>query len=313
MSRSATIAIGALAVGCFSAHAAECEVRFGAVETANYSSSGFNVFSNSNPAEDWTIELEKVTSADCDLVLTVSSSTPSGTSFRSVSNGAGGEVRYTIASSQNLNDKLPDAAEPGLRSGFLLNSASIGSSRHQVTLYFAPDDPELQASSLSSGTYTDQLYLRLYKSDAGVFELLDERPVSLTIPVASVQEVRVALSDLSFDEASPEAIVNFGELSEGEMQTAFIKVRSTERYSITLDSDHDWSLAGDHESRVPYQVYVNQQLQSTRGDLITVVDAGSTTDSFGDSHEIEFKIEEVRNKAAGKYEDQIVIRVIPFE
>jgi len=288
--------------------ATPCEARFPAAETVVYAAhaGGFDPFAAETPLEEARIALADV-SADCALVLTVyDQSLPTGAPRFTLRKS--GEVGLALELFEDAAARLPvtNLETPGAIGAYRLPDGA-----REAEIFFRPvTSPDAR---LSAGNYAANLTLRLFTAGAGESRLLDETTLSVEAPVATIRDVRIALTETPFDTAHGTATLDFGALETGETGAAFLSVRSTERYSLSLESDQDWALASEDGGRVPYALSIDDRRLALADNPERLNRAGAPTGAEGAPHRIDVTIGETGGQPAGEYEDAILIRVTPVD
>jgi hypothetical protein len=308
-------AVMCLGVLCAAPAAAEdCAARVVAVENTTYTvgGGGFDIFARSIDAERLTIALEGAAAADCQLAVTLSSDVPGGSTARLMTSTAGDRFPFIVTTDSAGQVRLEDSAIVTPNSAVRVGELVAGQ-RQSVDLYFAPAAGDQDLDRLRSGLYAAPLVARVYSTAGGTTRLLHEYAFPLTIPVKSVQEVRVSSRPSTFDEATRSALVDFGELESGETANAYVQVRSTSAYDLAFNSAEGWRLRSAQGGEVGYTTMLDLQPLRAAGNDATGTGRPAPTGRAGQEHELTFQVGATAAQPAGEYRDTILVRVIPIE
>lgn len=281
--------------------AAACEARFERVSEPRFSAAGYNIFAEQPLRGEARLVVERVAADLCQVIVTLFSGGIGGRQLTS----AWGALNYQIFEDSSRPRLLANVQAP--QSSGVLTAVLRGETR-ELTLDMLLKIPAGQ--TVHAGTYSDIVTASLY--DAKTLRLLDQATISLTVPVPARAEVTVSASSTHPSFAKTYATLDLGTLETGETGTAYIFVRSTSDYTVSLASENGGKLRRQRGGwMISYALTVDGapvRLTSTPQRVLTA--PGPTN---GDAHELEVTVGDVSRKRAGRYTDLLRIMVSVVE
>ena len=182
----------------------------------------------------------------------------------------------------------------------------------EVTVEFLVEVPPGQLAR--SGAYDGTITLTLYDDVTDLLE--DRQSFSLGVDVYRQADVSVSTTSPAFNLARTFETVDFGTLESGEIQNAFVTVRTTDNFAITLESENNWRLAhvgGVDLGTIDYSVSINgNRVGLAPGEVEAAAGLGPTGGA-GRAFDVAFQIGNVDRRRAGRYEDLVTVTVVPQE
>lgn len=195
------------------------------------------------------------------------------------------------------------------------NNVNIASNATDVRTLYALYHVNDFNSPVVSGSYP--VDVMIYMGDP---TLVASGVGSIGTTVSSVADLSVANTNTDYGSGSASITVDFGSLTQGEQQTFYALVQSTNSYSFDIASDNDFVLEGSNTAgsgftnTIDYTMTMNGVSISPLVEPVTVTPAGGVngaTNSTGRSHPVVMTIGDVTNKVAGTYTDTLTLTVTP--
>ncbi|MBW4936626.1 hypothetical protein [Marinobacter sp. F4206] len=216
--------------------------------------------------------------------------------------GANGKIQYRLKDQSGRNLETRGASRV---SGKEVLSRRLGSS----LILQAFLDP---GSFVPPGVYLDNLSITAFSNGEAVAQVeadlfLEVRP-----------EANISLTGSSSGGFSSRAggSLNFGRLKEGKERFAFLFVRSNVDYGLTVSSENNGYLVHRSESgpdgRISYSAWLDQALLDLTS-RSTIRRADMTPAFRSRPHKLTARINEVKGKLAGDYQDVILVEVVFLE
>ncbi len=154
------------------------------------------------------------------------------------------------------------------------------------------------------GTYSGQVMVRLFRTDSGIHELIQESPLIILAPVASVLKV----SSQDFPQGTRETTIDLGDLSRAARREIDFNIMSNAQVSVAFQSANRGKLAhGAGAPAIAYNVAFG-------GENIDLSGAGSSgrinyaPKAQESAVPVEIRVPAPRGlPAAGQYSDQLTI------
>ena len=229
--------------------------------------------------------------------------------------GLGGPASATLDYAVTLPGSLATIVDDQIEIGRPPNAVavSIPGGRTQI-VNLALQIPPRQV--VPSGGYSDTVLVRIL--DASEMSVVAEQSLEL------VTQVRSAMSVLLFDgnvgaASSVEAgtqnrRLDFGSLEEGEQASLTILVQSNDEYALRFSSTKGgalWHTVRGAADQIGYSAsFGGRALDLASGEAL--VNGWSATGLGGVSQPLNVRIGQVGGARAGRYEDDIVITVLPM-
>lgn len=215
--------------------------------------------------------------------------------------GDGRRTPYSLSNLFGNYDATPVAGRSQRRPG-----------QRQVVL--APRGQQVvrvQLEIADEGITGDGLYSQHMQVEAQTADGMAIAGRQLVVGVEVLPSATLGLSG-AFRLNNGRASVNLGELNEGVAQVPLqLRVQSTRRYILTLESQHNGRLQLDETDwSVPYQLVVGGQsveLSAGRGEVRAANAVGARRDSLP----LQFRIGDVSDRRAGTYSDVISVSIAP--
>lgn len=182
----------------------------------------------------------------CEFFLTAQLLSAGGEN--ALTNGTG-RLIYDLRSGTNGPSLLSDqfGGSPGNRL-----QAQLGGSRNAASVLVSLSVPPSQR--VSSGAYTGQVMIRLFREVSGSPELVAEWPLSIVVPVRA----RLRITSDEFGPGMSVANIDLGELSSGARRETTFEVSSNAPIDMALRSANGGKLQHNlSRAAIPYRVRVN--------------------------------------------------------
>lgn len=297
------------------AASAQCAASLETLQDVRYQTVGgaIDPFAAALPVEVFQLTAEAADPSACALVLAVQSFGATEAGVRTLRHASGAQMSYRLYEDASATTLVRNTQTPGAGDLIALTPRPNATPSHGIELYFGPAAPDAVSAPLVAGLYEDRLSLRLYDISGGAPVLVDEAEMGIGLEVPAVQDVRVALSEVAFDQGLTRTTLDFGELETDETAEAFVQVRSTTRYSLSLQSEQGWRLVSAEGGAVTYALSLDGTPVETGAAEAVFADIGSDTSAQGASHRLDFVIGETRTQPAGDYRDLLTIRALPVQ
>jgi spore coat protein U-like protein len=169
------------------------------------------------------------------------------------------------------------------------------------------------AKDIREGMYTSRVRVFLYNLGGKTPEYLDDSEFTLTTQIPS--SMLIGYNSLSA--GTDRVIMDFGDLTSNEQQTATIMVRANRDFSMRLTSQNGGILrlkegggaAPAGADTIPYTLLLNGQKATLSSGQITVINNGRATGANGRAYPLSVTIGEVTQKLAGEYQDTLTLTV----
>lgn len=171
------------------------------------------------------------------------------------------------------------------------------------------------SQTVPAGVYTQTVLVRLI--DANDLSVISERSIELVSGVPSAMSILLFDGGIPATSTTPggtrQRTLDFGTLQDGEQAGVTVLVQSNEPYEVRFSSAHSGAL--EHVTRgssdkVPYiATFGGRELNLTSGE--TVISESAATGVAGLSRPLNVRIGQVGTARAGRYEDELVITVLP--
>lgn len=167
--------------------------------------------------------------------------------------------------------------------------------------------------SLSGGTYTDNIQIRVFSLDNNNDHTAEEvQPFSVNLLVNTTMEISLVDEGGIHNASSTAKILNFGNLATNQEMGADITVSSNTAYQVRLSSLNNGNLKRGTQT-LAYQLRVNNvaySMSSSASSPVSVA-TGSATGSNPARYNVKVKITgATTGLVAGDYEDTITITAI---
>lgn len=235
------------------------------------------------------IELDIVSSGECSLSLSVAT-TQTGMK------GGRNNLSYYIEDSHG-NRIVADGSR----------RIAVRSKQGDGITKFFTHTPSGQ--NVAPGDYYEEARFQLYDSDV----LIDEIIINISaavFPQAVISVAKSRTSGLTFNDGT---VLNFGNLTTGSRQSAFVFVRSNTHYSLLLESENAGRLINTTAAGTPQYIDYTAWLDRRRLNLNPRDDIHFRRNETLDSvrpHELTVEIGQITDKVAGEYHDLLTINVI---
>lgn len=167
--------------------------------------------------------------------------------------------------------------------------------------------------SLTGGTYTDNIQIRVYSRDNNGNLLLEEvQPFSINIIVPVNMAVSIVDEGGSHNASSTAKVLNFGNLATNQEMGCDIMVSSSTAYQVKLSSLNNGVMKRS-TSTLAYQLRVNNTPYSLTSSASTPVTVGSGAANGSTPARFNVKVKitgATTSLPAGDYEDTITITAI---
>ncbi|NQV81102.1 MAG: spore coat protein U domain-containing protein, partial [Alphaproteobacteria bacterium] len=264
---------------------AACDLRLGTVPQFRWQGegSGYNPFDATTYNQEGKIDVRN-RSGSCQYFVTVSEGNSSN--FSRYMTQGGSRLNYNIyddVSQSNVLKDLPTASVNEVISGAF-------SAADTQRLTYAVSIPPGQ--TLPSGTYRDQVKLRLYEGTLASNKFVASKTLRLRSGLPKVAEVSVVPTGSPFDEGATAYTVSFGVLQEGERERFDLLARSNAGYRILMSSGNRGVLerTGGASGVVPYTMTIDGRLVDLSRQSVTVATKNGVTGLGGDRFTIEVDI-----------------------
>jgi spore coat protein U-like protein len=298
----AVLAIAGAGLSAASARAQSCDASFAGVENLTFQSRSYDVYRTDDLTGNGEIRVVRTGDAPCQIAVALKSDSPGERELR----GPAGALVYSIREDSANGITLANTDRPAAN-GTLKASLS---DRDAVAFPLVLRLPAEQ--TVPAGQYNDTVTAYLY--DLSNLRQLDRRTFTPSVRVDARADVSVSASTPGFDIASTFTTLDLGELRTGERAQAFVTVRSTSDYELSLASDNGARLRreGGGET-IDYQASLDGSSVQLTKTARTVERGRGPTARDGRSYRLEVRIGSVDRKRAGTYSDRIRIRVEPLD
>ncbi|MGO4409637.1 MULTISPECIES: hypothetical protein [unclassified Brevundimonas] len=299
----------ALSLVSAQAHAA-CRLSLDPIETVNLMGAGgaaYDAFERSTYQTDFSVMIRNDGEDDCSGYLSLQNG-----DGRAVLRGYGGDtLDYRLTSSSGQSDLVSPQSETPSPANAVPFSLTPG--RVQVLGFSVRISPN---QIVPSGVYDTTLLVRAFDTENGM--LVVERPARLATTVRSAMTILLFEGGIPASSARDDAGVrtrqlDFDTLQEGEQANLRVLVQSNDGYAISFRSLNGGALWHENlgrASQIPYAV--------TFGGAKVALGTGETrTSSFratemsGATDTLNVRIGRIGAARAGRYSDEITIRVVP--
>lgn len=297
---SAILALSALPAAAQTAPApgspAACRLRID-TSASNWIIRGFDPFGNSARTAVFDLTFINEGEQDCTFVpVFVLDQEAFG-----LQSGDGRRTPYSLSNLYGNYDATPVAGRTQRRPG----------QRDVVVAPHGQQVVRVQFEIADESITGDGLYTQHMQVEAQAADGMAIAGRQLVVGVEVLPSATLGLSG-AFRMNNGQASVNLGELSEGIAQVPLqLRVQSTRRYVLTLESQHHGRLRlDDTDWAVPYQLVVGGQsveLSGGRGQVRGANAVGARRDSLP----LEFRIGDVSDRRAGTYSDVISVSIAP--
>jgi hypothetical protein len=260
--------------------------------------SGYDPFSEATLVEIFSVQVENLGEASCDLRLVFLN--PDG-------------QRQMVGGTFPLGYDL----RHGLGGGSVLNESGLIQPSDGVTVTVPPRTARATTFQLiappnqfiASGSYADLIELQL---QSAIGTVLERRQLSVEADVLSRAELAVG-GTVNVGPGRTE-VVDFGELESGEQKQVVLLARSNDKYVLHLTSAHGGRLSrikGD-PSFVSYEAFLDSKaIAFTGSGAFVTTGPFNPTPRAGQTKSLRFVIGDVTGRLAGDYADEIVITIRP--
>lgn len=275
----------------FLADEGPCELDIsgeGSVEWEGVYGRGYDVFGSQVSYEPVELRIRH-RGAPCDFFLTAQPLSSGGEN--AITNGVDRLV-YDLRSGTNGPSLLSDqfGGSPSSRL-----EGRLGGSQNATSLLVSLSVPPSQL--VSTGTYTGQVMIQLFREDRGSPRLVAEWPLSIVVPVWA----RLRITSDTFGDTHL-ANIDLGELSSGAQREAIFDVASNAPVDMVLRSANAGALQHDlSPATIPYRVRING----------SEVDLAASAASFAirnaSQARLEVSVEPDETYLAGNYSDVLTV------
>jgi spore coat protein U-like protein len=283
---------------------ADCRLQFGSVPQFQWQGegSGYNPFDPTTYNQEGRIDIRN-RSGSCQFFVTFSEG--NSNDFNRYMENGGERLNYNIyddVSQGNVLKDLPTASFNEVISGSFSGADTRGIS---YAVHIPP------GQTLPSGTYKDQVSIRLYEGTIASNTLIATKNMRLQASLPKVAEVSVVATGAPFDDAATAYTINFGVLQEGERERFDLLARTNAGYLILMTSDNRGVLerVGGASGVVPYRLSIDGRLVDLSKKNVTVATKNGVTGVGGDRFQIEVDIGTLADAVPGSYRDDITITV----
>lgn len=284
------------------AWAQSCEARFAGVANLTFQARSYDVYRRDDLTGNGQIEVVRTGDAPCRIAVVLKSKS---TGQRELG-GTAGNIVYSIRRDEADGITLNNIDRPAAN-GTL---TAILAERTSVTFPLTLRIPAEQI--VPAGRYRDTVTAYLFDTDD--LRQLDRRTFTPSVVVDARTDVSVSTTASRFDIAQTFATLDLGELQTGERARAYVTVRSTSDYLVSLASENGSRLRRDGgEQSIEYDATLNGRSIKLGRTMQTVDRSAGPTPSDGRSYSFEVRIGNVGRKRAGIYSDRVRIRVEPID
>jgi spore coat protein U-like protein len=227
---------------------------------------------------------------------------------RYLENTNGNKINYNIYKSSGGQNILLDVGDVTQNS-----EAITGSSPDINTIYSNSFDLKLLIDNnivYPAGTYTDTLDTRLYSNlPLSAPNLEDNSPlnINLTIPT----DISVSIVDVGspFDSSDTTQLMDFGELTTGEIMEADLKVLSNAGHEIFIQSQNGGKIQHltKPQSKIKYDFLINGSVIKMKKQPKKIISKSGVTPVEGENYRLRVVIGDITGAQTGTYTDFITI------
>lgn len=231
---------------------------------------------------------------------------------REAANSSGARADYNLHQNFLMFGTLKDVNDANSFLEYIQGSTNDENVTYNGVFYISLPGTNSQGT-LSGGTYTDNILIRVYSVASNGDQLLEEvQPFSVNIISNTTIEISLVDEGGAHNASSTAKILNFGNLSINQEMGADIMVKSNTAYQVRLSSLNNGNLVRSG-SQIGYQLRVNNtvyNLSSSSGTPVSV-GSGAANGSTPARFNVKVKITgTTTDKVAGDYEDTITITTI---
>ncbi len=231
---------------------------------------------------------------------------------REAANTGGQRADYNLHQNIQMSGILKDRNDAN--SGTEYIAGNTPDEKVDYTGSFFISVPGLSAQgSLSGGTYTDNIQIRVFSLDNNSNHEPEEvQPFSVNLLVNTTMEISLVDEGGSHNASSTAKILNFGNLSTNQEMGADIMVSSNFSYQVRLSSLNNGNMKRGSQN-LAYQLRVNNTAYSMTSSASTpvTVATGAATGTNPARYNVKVKITgATTGLVAGDYEDTITITAI---
>lgn len=164
-----------------------------------------------------------------------------------------------------------------------------------------------------SGIYQDTYYIKLYLVSGSQLIEIESRPIIFTYEVPTNVSLSLVNTNAPYDETDTTQNVDFGTLTEGEVQSFDVVIEATSGYTLSISSDNSGKLkhtTSPHaNSTIDYIFRANGQPFTLTTNPVVISNGTGASPTGGFRIPLSFTIGNVNNKLSGTYEDRLTIKV----
>lgn len=231
---------------------------------------------------------------------------------REAANSSGARADYNLHQNFLMFGTLKDVNDANSFLEYIQGSTNDENVTYNGVFYISLPGTNSQGT-LSGGTYTDNILIRVYSVDNSGNQLLEEvQPFSVNIISNTTIEISLVDEGGAHNASSTSKILNFGNLATNQEMGADIMVRSNTAYQVRLSSLNNGNLVRSG-SQIAYQLRVNNTVYNLSSSSGTPVSVGSGAANGTNPARFNVKVKitgTTTDKVAGDYEDTITITTI---
>jgi spore coat protein U-like protein len=260
----------------------------------------YDPFQNAQEVQEVELALDTSGNKDCRFAVALAGS---GTTHERVLRTGSGTLRYEAQLNGSVIVNDVNAPLP------LASGSTNGAQRNTLKLIVP------QGQFAPSGTYDDQLRLRLYALDGGTpRQLGTDLVIAASAIIPARAQINLAGSSSPVFGNMPAAGLYFGDLREGAERDAYIQVRATSPVVLTVSSQNKGEMLHKVDAGlsrgIPYDLSVESQSLDLRSGPKRI-DRTPGRGLQAENYRLAVRILDTDQRLAGTYEDIVTITVEP--